>query len=121
MAQDSSVIFPRDIVDHFVTMISRKIPVEGVLLFGSFAYGNPTRHSDVDLVIISPDFKKMDFWDRVGWLSQQRDKTSMQAAMDIFGYTPEEFAHAHEWSSIMAKAKREGVWLRKPVAVLHSS
>ena len=118
MSQDPSVAFPRTIVDHFVTTLSRKIPVEGVLLFGSFAYGNPTKHSDVDLVIISPDFKKMEFWDRVGWLSQQRDKTSMQAAMDVIGYTPEEFAHAHEWSAIMAKAKKDGMWLKKPAHIL---
>jgi predicted nucleotidyltransferase len=27
---------------------------EHVVLFGSYAYGNPTRHSDVDLLIIKP-------------------------------------------------------------------
>ena len=118
MAQNEGVIFRRDVVDHFIDVISREVRVDGVLLFGSFAYGAPTKHSDVDLVVISPDFKEMEFWDRVGWLSQKRDKPTYQIAMDVIGYTPEEFAHAHEWSAIMAKAKKDGMWLKKPAHIL---
>src|SRR3990167_9541158 len=91
MAQDTGVIFRRDVVDHFIDVISREVRVDGVLLFGSFAYGIPTKHSDVDLAVISPDFQNMEFWDRAGWLSQKRDKPTYQIAMDVIGYTPEEF------------------------------
>ncbi|OGL83590.1 hypothetical protein A3J36_00665 [Candidatus Uhrbacteria bacterium RIFCSPLOWO2_02_FULL_54_37] len=94
--------------------MSRKIALEGALLFGSYAYGSPTRHSDVDLVVISSDFERMEFWDRVGWMMQQRDAKSREVAMDVIGYTPQEFSEADRHSAIMAKAKKDGVWLKKP-------
>ena len=34
--------------------IARDFPVEKVILFGSYAHGNPTEDSDVDLLVIMP-------------------------------------------------------------------
>ena len=85
--------------------------VEGVLLFGSFAWGKPTKHSDIDLVVISPSFRQKTFTDRLQWLSHMRDERTYQVAMDVVGYTPKEFAEIDQHSAIMAKAKRDGKWL----------
>jgi predicted nucleotidyltransferase len=82
-------------------------------LFGSFAYGKPTKHSDVDLVIISPNFSKIDFDQRLDFLTDARDKPTYQIAMDVIGYTPREFANIEKHSAIMAKAKKDGKWIYK--------
>lgn len=107
----TTVKFPKNIVNHYVTTLTKKIEVDGVLLFGSFAWGTPTKHSDVDLVVISKDFSKYDFDKRLSLLNHTRDKISYQVAMDIIGYTPKEFSQIEKYSAIMSKAKQKGKWI----------
>jgi predicted nucleotidyltransferase len=83
----------KKIINHYINLLKKEIKVKGVLLFGSFAWGKPTKHSDVDLIIISPDFNKKKFSNRLQWLSRMRDDLTHQIAMDIIGYTPKEFAN----------------------------
>lgn len=104
-----TVAFPKKIVSHYVNILRKKIKVNGVLIFGSFAWGIPTENSDVDLVVISPDFPK--FPNRLRWLSRMRDQKTAAIAMDIIGYTPKEFSNIEKHSAIMAKAKKDGKWL----------
>lgn len=106
-----TIKFPKKIVDHYINILENEIKIKGVLLFGSFAYGKPDKHSDVDLAIISPDFKKMNFYKRMDWLQFQRDKTTFQIAMDVIGYTPHEFRWIDRHSAIMKVAKKRGKWL----------
>ena len=44
------------IIRGFVSRLASGIPVEDVILFGSYAHGNPKEHSDIDLAIISDWF-----------------------------------------------------------------
>jgi len=110
---EKTVKFPKKIVNHYIRQINKKIKVSGVLLFGSFAWGRPTKHSDVDLVIISPDFTKKEFNNRLQWLSRMRDDVTYQIAMDVIGYTPKEFSDIEKESAIMAQAKKKGKWIYK--------
>ena len=41
------------------------VTVERVILFGSFAKGNPRKDSDIDLIIVSEDFRKMNLRQRL--------------------------------------------------------
>lgn len=106
-----TVKFPEKIVNHYIANLKDKIDVKGVLLFGSFAYGKPTKHSDVDLIVVSPDFSKIS--DRLIWLSRMRDDITYQIAMDIIGYTPREFNNLEKHSAIGAIAKKKGKWIYK--------
>jgi predicted nucleotidyltransferase len=45
------------------------IVVNKIVLFGSFASGRYHEYSDIDLVVISDDFKNKGFWDRIEILS----------------------------------------------------
>lgn len=107
----TAIKFPKIIVNHYIKTLKKKIEVDGILLFGSFAWGQPTKHSDVDLVVISKDFSKYNFDSRLSLLNHARDKISYQAAMDIIGYTPKEFSQIEKYSAIMSKAKQKGKWL----------
>ncbi|MEK9165527.1 MAG: nucleotidyltransferase domain-containing protein [Patescibacteria group bacterium] len=102
--------FPKKIINAYLEKIRRQIAVEGVLLFGSHAYGMPNKHSDVDLAIISSDFQTK-IKDRLFWLSWQREGVATSIAMDVIGYTPEEFERIEEESAIMSYAKKHGKWL----------
>jgi len=106
-----TVRFPKKIVNYYINTIKKKIRIKGVLLFGSFAWGKPTKHSDVDLVIISPDFSRIR--NPLQWLSRMRDDITYQIAMDIIGYTPKEFTHIEKHSAIMSIAKKKGKWIYK--------
>lgn len=113
MAKKTGIKFPKKIIDNYIKTVKKEIQINGVFLFGSFAYGNPTKHSDVDLVIISPDFKKKEFWNRTNWLTHKRYNVADSIAMDVFGYTPKEFDQIEKHSAIMAKAKKDGKWIYK--------
>ncbi|MDY7034408.1 MAG: nucleotidyltransferase domain-containing protein [Thermodesulfobacteriota bacterium] len=45
------------IIRGFISRLSSEIPVEEVVLFGSYAHGNAKEHSDIDLAIISDWFQ----------------------------------------------------------------
>lgn len=103
--------FPQRIVNEYLKVLSQDIDLNGVLLFGSYAYGTPNKNSDVDLVIISNDFANKSFDDRLDWLTLKRDGVADNIAMDVIGYTPFEFRNIEKKSAIMAMAKRNGKWI----------
>lgn len=46
-----------EIIAGFAARLASEIPVEEIILFGSYAHGNPKEHSDIDLAIISDWFR----------------------------------------------------------------
>lgn len=114
MAKKTNLKIPKkemEIINHYIGLLQNKIKIKGILLFGSYVWGNPSKHSDIDLAIISPDFNKKEFSNRLQWLSRMRDDFTYQTAMDIIGYTPKEFTHIEKHSAIMARAKKYGKWI----------
>lgn len=53
------------ISEYKKALLSLGIHVERVILFGSFAKGKPKKDSDIDLVIISDDFEKLNLRERL--------------------------------------------------------
>lgn len=45
-------------IDQIVKKIVNEYPVEKIILFGSYVYGNPTQDSDIDLCIISSESRR---------------------------------------------------------------
>ncbi|HSM90647.1 MAG TPA: nucleotidyltransferase domain-containing protein [Desulfobacterales bacterium] len=45
------------IIQGFIARLEQEIPVQEVILFGSYAQGNPQEHSDIDLAVISDWFE----------------------------------------------------------------
>lgn len=73
----------KDIVDK----IALKYRPEKIILFGSFAWGKPTKDSDIDLFIVKHSQKRRIDRERELKLKLFRYKFP---AMDILIYTPEE-------------------------------
>lgn len=99
----------KKITEDYIKNFPPNIKVKGVFLFGSYATGKIREESDIDIAVISPDFKEIPFIKRLELLSKLRkSKMSRSAPMDIIGYTPEEFKNIDKESIIMRRAKREG-------------
>lgn len=59
------------ITTEYINKLKQYIPVEKVILFGSYAKGNYTKHSDVDLAVFSPAFENMTRVDGLTFLLMQ--------------------------------------------------
>jgi predicted nucleotidyltransferase len=44
-----------DRINNIKTSILKFVPARYIYLFGSYAYGNPTEKSDVDIYVVTPD------------------------------------------------------------------
>ena len=64
------------------------IRVERVILFGSYANGHPREDSDIDLIVVSKDFERMNIREKLEILgiASARIMQPIQAK----GYTPQE-------------------------------
>ncbi len=76
--------------DYKLVLKNLGITVERVILFGSFAKGSAQKDSDIDLIIVSKDFKKMN-------LRQRLEVQGIAAArimqpIEAKGYTLKEIA-----------------------------
>lgn len=79
------------------------------MVFGSVVNGKPGPDSDLDIAVISPDFKGMDTIERMRVVSEARVEAHLlQGPMDIFGYTPEEFNNAEGGTFLGERNKGEG-------------
>jgi predicted nucleotidyltransferase len=85
-------ISPKLIIKSYIKDLSKQIKVDGAFLFGSYATGQARENSDLDCFIISKDFQNVDFLKRLQLLSRARRGLATGVAMDIFGYTPQEFS-----------------------------
>lgn len=45
-------------IKKYIEALEQKIRVSKVILYGSWANGQPSEHSDIDLAVFSPDFGK---------------------------------------------------------------
>ena len=64
------------------------IRVERVILYGSYASDKPREDSDIDLIVISADFKKMNLRERLEVLGLAAGK--VLEPIEALGYTREE-------------------------------
>ena len=81
----------KTISDFKKALEAENIKVSKIILFGSYASGNYRPDSDIDLVIISDDFKNKDYWQRIDILSSAVYRVFKP--IEAIAMTP------HEWQS----------------------
>lgn len=83
----------KKIIDEIIKRIAENINPLKVILYGSYAYGSPTKDSDIDLLIIKessiPRYQRSK--------EVRRVLRGMKVAVDIIVYTPEE---VEKWKDI---------------------
>ena len=101
------------IINQYATEVEKIFPIEHIFVFGSAARGTMTKDSDIDLIIISKRFEKVNFMRRLELLSRASFVCANRAALDVVGYTPKEFLEMDAVDSPMIKKiKREGYFVR---------
>jgi len=95
-----------DQLKKFKMRIEKEFPVEKIIFFGSRATGKPHKDSDIDLIIVSNKFKKLDFIKRS---SKMYDYWNLDYPVDFLCFTPEEFSKRSKMITIVREAVREGV------------
>ena len=64
-------------ITDFVRRLQEGLPVEAVVLYGSYVHSNPHDWSDIDLAVVSPDFESVPMWRRqeiIASLTLERDR-----------------------------------------------
>lgn len=83
---------------HFLEkcLIESGLNVSEIILFGSQAEGKQTKDSDIDVVIISDDFRNKDIFERANITKDAEIKTIKKflIPLDIVTLTPEEFENS---------------------------
>lgn len=85
VATDVEVV---DVIRSVVSQLEQSIRVDKIILFGSYASGNPEKWSDIDIAIISPDFSPFPMWRRQELLAERLTRADVR--LSPMAYTPEE-------------------------------
>ncbi|MDI3329083.1 MAG: nucleotidyltransferase domain-containing protein [Alicyclobacillaceae bacterium] len=85
-----------DILRAYVSLIVKEFDVEEIWLFGSYVHGTPTEDSDIDLAVVSSQFRD-NFVDPMSrlyrglWDFYQMRNRSDVPNIEVHGFSPEEF------------------------------
>ena len=93
-------------INKFVKRLSKDFSIKKVIFFGSRAFGKPKENSDIDLIIVSEDFKGMNFFERV---SKMYDSWTIDMPVDFLCYTTNEFNKLKKLVSIVSYALKKGI------------
>lgn len=91
---------------QFRTRVSQHIHIDELILFGSYARGEATVDSDVDVIVVSKEFEGVDEDDRLQMLYEvSRD---LSPDFQPWGFTPAELA-AKSRLNLVGAARDSGV------------
>ncbi|ESP92916.1 putative nucleotidyltransferase [Pseudoalteromonas luteoviolacea 2ta16] len=82
-------------------LLSRGIGPNKIVLFGSYATHSHREDSDIDLAVISDDFKKMNYWERIDLLTEVIFE--IFAPIEATAFTQEEWERGDSFVADYAK------------------
>ena len=91
-------------------LTQQAVRISQLILFGSHARGGANEESDVDVLVVSEDFRDKDILERARLISGPERATirRYQMPLDVILMTPEEF---NSGASLLAQAARSGMVL----------
>lgn len=78
-------------LEAYLARLRGELRVEALVVFGSFARGESSRESDLDIAVVSPDLAGISWPRRIQRLY---DQWPGGRACDVIGFTPEELLEA---------------------------
>lgn len=77
------------IIEGFIAELRQEIPIKEIILFGSYARGNPKEYSDIDLAVISDWFEGKPRIENMQYLS--RIAATYNSLIEALPFTEEEY------------------------------
>ena len=78
-------------MNHYVKSITSVMNVDLIILFGSYAKGNPHEYSDIDLAIVSKELDpNKPRWENIK-LIEEKAKLSLDPDLQLIPFTTENF------------------------------
>lgn len=93
-------------IKKFTKIISKEYKIKKVILFGSQVTKKININSDVDLIIVSPNFKRKR---KIKRSPPLYIKWNLSYPVDFLCYTPEEFKKKKSQIGIVQEAVKEGI------------
>lgn len=95
-------------VPCFLDRLRKRYQISEARLFGSRATGTALRHSDLDVLLVSPDFRGMFFTSRMTAVLHKWDEPM---DLETLCYTPEEFERKRAQFGIVREVVSKGIQL----------
>ena len=92
-----------EIIRGFSALLKKDIPIKEIILFGSYAKGNPKEYSDIDLAIISDWFKGKAQIENMKYLS--RSAARYNSLIEALPFTEEEYKNLDKRSFLASIIK----------------
>lgn len=93
----------------FLKKISRDMDIKKIFLFGSRATDFFREDSDIDLVVVSSDFKGLGFFERC---YKMYNYWNLDYPVDFLCYTPEEFDRLKNKITLVREAMKKGIQIK---------
>jgi len=84
----------RKSIDNFIELLMKEIPVEQVILFGSWAKGRAKPESDIDVIVVSTAFSRKKHIDNMQYLFRRAAK--VDSRIEPIPAVPNEITHPDE-------------------------
>ncbi len=94
------------LIKDFKIKASKKVKLDKVIFFGSRARGKARKDSDIDLLLVSPAFNKVKYYQRAPDFYLLWDYSY---DIDILCLTPEELEKKKKEIGIIQQAVKEGI------------
>ncbi len=89
-----------------IDALSEKIKINSIYVFGSSIRDDWLKHSDIDLIIVSQDFKNLPFIKRIDIIEEIQWKKRIKPHIDAIPLTPEELNEKIESSAAIMNASK---------------
>jgi predicted nucleotidyltransferase len=90
-------------------IILEKVPTDQIWLFGSYAYGTPHKHSDIDIYIVMKDDAEMRELDAMDAVNYERVFRRTKRPVDVLAIKRNRFDYRAANFSMENKIKNKGV------------
>ena len=90
MANEANKINLEEKLKYYIESITKSIKVDQIILFGSFAKGNPHKYSDIDIAVVSSELDPTK--SRLSNIRKVKEKTNLlDPDLQLFAFSSETF------------------------------
>jgi len=94
-------------IQQITEFIRKTVPVERIYLFGSYAYGEPTMHSDYDFFVVIPD-SSMQPREATRMIRRAIAHSPLMTPFDVLASHAHHFDEMKQFNTLERKVTRDG-------------